>query len=92
MKIPGVVFLSLLLLSPLAPAGAQTLPDLHDQASWGEKDKQEFLKFLKSNQQMPVTGNVKAVAASEGGRPGSHRARYLTLNVFSDSLITVAKD
>ena len=88
MKNFRALFFSLLLLGPLAPAGAQTLPDMKDQASWGEKDKQEFLKFLKSNQQMPVTGQVKDVPAGKGGRALSRRARYLTLNAFSDKMNT----
>ncbi|MBU2572839.1 MAG: hypothetical protein KKH28_02020 [Elusimicrobia bacterium] len=92
MKLSAVILVSLALLSPLAPAGAQTLPDMHNQASWGEKDKQKFLKFLKSNQQMPVTGQVKNVAAGKRGRAAPRKARYFALNLVTDSLTSVAGD
>ncbi|HBA59685.1 MAG TPA: hypothetical protein DCZ92_02450 [Elusimicrobia bacterium] len=86
----AVPFLFLLLvLAQRAPAAAQTLPDLKNQSAWKEKDKQEFLKYLKSDQPTSVTGQVKAVAAEKGGG-ASRKARYLTLDLFSDSLITVS--
>ncbi|MBI4801110.1 MAG: hypothetical protein HY796_01165 [Elusimicrobia bacterium] len=90
MKNFRALFFSSLLLSPLAPARAQTLPDMKDQASWGEKDKQEFLKYLRSNQQMPVTGQVKDVPAGKKGRAVPRKARYLNLNLVTDSLTSVA--
>jgi hypothetical protein len=78
----------LLLLGAAAPAAAQKLPDLHDQAAWCDKEKQEFLKFLRSNQQLPVTGDVKNVPAGKGGQAVSRRARYLALNLLSDKMNT----
>lgn len=86
MKPYSAVLFTLLLLLPLAPARAQKLPDLRDQGSWGDKEKQEFLKYLKSNQQLPVTGDVKNVPVGKGGRAVSRRARYLALNLLSDKM------
>lgn len=88
MKSYSVALASLLLLAALAPVRAQKLPDMRDQGSWGEKDKQEFLKYLRSNQQLPVTGDVKNVPVGKGGRAVSRRARYLTLGAFSDKMNT----
>ena len=86
-----IVFL-LLASGQLIPARAQTLPDLHNQAAWKEKDKQDFLKFLKSDQQAPVTGQVKNVAAENSGSGVARRARYLTLDMFSDSLMVTGSN
>lgn len=91
MKTYSAAFALLLLTGPPAPASAQKLPDLQKQASWGEKDKQEFLKYLKSNQELPE-GMVKNVPAGKGGGFRSHRARYLALSGLSDSVILVADD
>ncbi len=91
MKLSRFLLVPLLLLSPLPKAAAQALPDLKSQASWGEKEKQEFLKHLKSNQELP-SGLVKNVPASPGSRAGSHKARYLSLSPLSDALIVVGSD
>jgi len=85
--------LLILLLSAAAlPAGvaAQALPDLKNQAGWKEKDKQDFLKYLKSGQPSVATGQVKNVPGGEAGKNWSPRkARYITLSLASDSIITV---
>jgi hypothetical protein len=82
-----------LLAAAALPAGlaAQALPDLKNQAGWKEKDKQDFLKFLKSGQQAPVTGQVKSVPGDNGGQSWAkpRKARYLTLALASNAVITV---
>ena len=73
-----------------APAAAQALPDLKNQAAWKEKDKQDFLKFLKSGQPAPANGQqVKAVGASPDKNWSPRKAKYLTLDLGSESLVTV---
>ena len=76
----------LLALCPLA-AGAADLPDLRGQAAWGEKEKKEFIGFLKTSQPVPA-GQVKAVAAgSVAGLGAPRRARYASLALESDTLV-----
>jgi hypothetical protein len=75
-------FLSLL---PCALSAAQ-LPDLRDQASWTEKEKKEFLGFVRSGQPAPSEGQVKAVAAANG-RGAMHKARYASLALVTDTMI-----
>lgn len=66
---------------------AETLPNLRDQAAWGEKEKKEFLGFLKSNQAIPA-GQVKQIAAGNGnGGRAPSKARYASLAMASDTLI-----
>lgn len=76
------------LLALCAPsAGAADLPDLRSQAAWGEKEKKEFIGFLKTSQPVPA-GQVKAVAAgSVAGRGAPRRARYASLALESDTLV-----
>lgn len=82
------ILLTLLVLLCCGPAArSATLPDLKGQASWTEKEKQEFLGFLKSNQQLPVTGQVKYVAPQKGGGRGFSKARYASLALETDTLI-----
>lgn len=71
--------------------GSQTLPDLKNQAAWTEKDKQDFLKFLKSGQQVNISGEVKEVVSAKKGRTSLRKARFFTLNAVGDS-ITVKSD
>lgn len=82
----ALITLCLVLLGATAPR-AETLPNLRDQAAWGEKEKKEFLGFLKSNQAIPA-GQVKQIAAGNGngGRTPS-KARYASLSMVSDTLI-----
>lgn len=83
-------FLSAVFLLAAAQANAQ--PDLGRQDSWGDKEKQEFLRYLKSNQQLPVSGQVKDVGSPPSLRQGVRKARYLTLEAVSDSVFPVAQD
>lgn len=81
-----------LLLSAFCASGAAAagLPDLHNQAGWGDKEKKDFLNFLKSDQPVPA-GNVKAVANGGGNgesqRYAAHKARYASLGLVSDTMI-----
>ena len=77
------IFLALMLLA--GPAAAASLPDLKNQAAWSEKEKQEFLGFIKSSQPVPP-GQVKAMS-SGSGRLVAHRARYAGLSLVSDTMI-----
>ena len=74
------------------PARAQTLPSLGDQKAWGEEEKKAFLRFLKSNQQMPVTGDVKEISSPEGYERSTHKALYAGLNLATDTVYTEAND
>ncbi|HNW44801.1 MAG TPA: hypothetical protein PKI19_09870 [Elusimicrobiales bacterium] len=87
-KIALLFFLAAAAALP-ARLAAQALPDLKNQAGWKEKDKQDFLKFLKSGQQAPVSGQVKSVANGTDSKWSPRKARYLTLGLASDSIITV---
>ena len=84
---------ALLLLLAAAPLAAQTLPDLRNQAAWKEKDKQDFLKYLKAGQSAPANGQVKSVPGQENGSSKIpytvHKARYLALPLAMESIITV---
>ncbi len=84
MKRISLAFL-LLLCSGAAARGA-SLPDLKNQASWSEKEKQEFLGYIKSNQPLPAAGQVKAVP-SENERLTTHKARYASLALAADTMI-----
>lgn len=82
------ILLCLLLLAPAAAAAAG-LPDLKRQAAWGEKEKKEFLNFLRSDAPVPA-GQVKAVAGGNGGDGRSaapRKARYASLGLLADTLI-----
>ncbi len=76
-------------LACLAPAAsAASLPDLHDQAAWSEKEKREFLGFLKSGQPAPVNGGqVKAVPGGGGTYAAPRKARYASLALETDTLV-----
>jgi hypothetical protein len=78
---------ALLLSCACAPAFAAALPDLRSQADWTDKEKKEFLDFLKSGQQAPAYGQVKYVAPEKGGSSSTSKARYLTLELATDTMI-----
>lgn len=92
MKIISPAILCLIISSPSTLVMAQALPDLKNQAEWTEKEKQDFLKFLKSGQQVNITGEVKEVSHGKKGRQRLRKARYFTLNVIGDSLIIKSDD
>lgn len=71
---------------------AQTPADLKKQDAWTDRDKKEFIKFLKAGPALPAEGEVKAVAAPAGGAVKARKARYITLGGFSDTVLTVAAD
>lgn len=85
MKIFSVYLL--IILACCALARAASLPDLKSQSAWTEKEKQEFLGFLKSSQQLPVIGQVKYVSPQKGGRSGFSKARYASLALETDTMI-----
>ncbi len=78
----------LLLLGVAVSARCASLPDLHNQAAWGEKEKQEFIGFVKSNQPLPANGQVKYVASeSGGGNRAPSKARYASLALVADTMM-----
>ena len=80
----AVLTVCLLLLSATLPR-AESLPNLKTQAAWGDKEKKEFLGFLKSSQPMP-TGQVKYTSPEkEQARPS--KARYASLTLVTDTMI-----
>src|SRR3989338_3032335 len=88
LKMKTALMILCLVLSGAAFSRAETLPNLRDQAAWGEKEKKEFLGFLKSNQAIPA-GQVKQIAAGNGngGRRAPSKARYASLAMGSDTPI-----
>ena len=80
----AIITVRLVLLS-LPPLCAESLPNLKNQAAWGEKEKKDFLGFLKSNQPMPA-GQVKYTSPEKGQRSPS-KARYASLTLITDTMI-----
>ncbi|OIO02351.1 MAG: hypothetical protein COX65_04880 [Elusimicrobia bacterium CG_4_10_14_0_2_um_filter_56_8] len=68
------------------PLRAAPLPDLKSQDAWGEKEKKDFLGFLKSDQQIPA-GQVKYISPEKGGGKGQSKARYISLALVTDTII-----
>ncbi len=77
---------SVLLLLPAAAPRAAGLPDLENQAVWSEKEKAEFLKYLKGGQPVP-SGQVKVVAGPGDTRSGPRKAKYASLALVSETLV-----
>lgn len=71
-----------------APAAAQRLPDLGGQAAWTEKEKQEFLKYIKSDRTAVPSGQVKAQPVSRSVAARARRARYLALGFSAEEFST----
>jgi len=86
MKIKKFILHSACALACCAQARAASLPDLKNQAAWGGKEKQEFLGYLKSNQQPAPGGQVKYVSPVNGARV-PRKARYASLGLVSDTMI-----
>lgn len=80
------LLLAFLLLA--APACAQRLPDLGRQAAWTEKEKREFLEYIKSDRTAVPSGQVKAWPASRYAAAAARRARYLTLGFSAEEFST----
>jgi len=84
-----ILLLPLLLALCAGAARAAGLPDLKSQAAWGEKEKKEFLNFLKSDAPVPA-GQVKSVANGNGNGNGAaapRKARYASLALQTDAMI-----
>ena len=76
-----------LLLAGLAASGVCAgLPDLRKQAAWGDKEKKEFLNFIRSDQPAPQGGQVKHVPDGNGARR-PRKARYASLALVTDTMI-----
>lgn len=78
-----------LLLSAPAPATAAA-PDLRNQKAWGEAEKREFLKHLRSGKQPVVTGTVKDMPQEEVRSRTVRKARFLSVAGFTDTLASDA--
>lgn len=83
---PGVRSAILLIAALAAPLSAG--PDLTKQGSWSDGDKKAFLKYLKSGEAAPVMGQVKDVTVAAGEEAPIRKARYMTLEMASDSIFT----
>ncbi len=82
------LLIALLLLLPCA-SRAQKLPDLGSQAAWTEKEKQEFLKYIRSDRTAVPSGQVKANGSSSAAAAARVRkARYAALGFSAESLST----
>lgn len=81
------LLIAALLLLPCA-AAAQKLPDLGGQAGWTDKEKQEFLKYIRSDQAPVPQGQVKAQssAARASASARVRKARYAALGLSAESL------
>jgi len=89
MKKIALLFFCLAAVALPPGLAAQGLPDLKNQAGWKEQDKQDFLKFLKSGRQAPEAGQVKSAPGESERKWALRKARYITLSLASDSVITV---
>lgn len=81
----------LLLLLLLLPAVLRAQPDLGKQDAWGDKEKKEFLEYLRSGQGAAAPGQVRSVKL-EGTSSKSWSPRkpfYLSAAFAADSLMTV---
>lgn len=80
------------LLLLLLPAASFAQPDLKKQDAWGDKEKKEFLQYLRSGQAAAPAGDVKNVKM-EGveDRPSPPKKPFfLTTTLSQDTIITVA--
>jgi hypothetical protein len=75
----------------LLAGSAFAAPDLSTQPAWGEKEKKEFLQYLKSGQSAPALGEVKQVSMKDEGSSAAapRKARYATLELGSESVMSV---
>jgi len=82
-------YAALLLL--LLPTTLWALPDLDHQEAWGDKEKKEFLQYLRSGQGAATDAQNKSVktTAPAGGYAPARKPRFLTLSFATDSVITV---
>lgn len=78
------LLIAALLLLPCA-SRAQKLPDLGNQEGWTEKEKQDFLRYIKSDSAAVPAGQVKTQPAARSAA-GARRARYLALGFSAESL------
>lgn len=85
MKASLLVFFFLLACTP---ASAQKLPDLGRQAAWTEKEKQEFLKYVKSDRTAVPSGQVRAQPVSRSAAAAARKARYLALGFSAEEFST----
>ncbi|MFA6434597.1 MAG: hypothetical protein WCW52_07875 [Elusimicrobiales bacterium] len=81
----ALTIICLIALNPAFPR-AQPLPDLRNQEAWGEKEKKEFLGFLRSDQPMPA-GQVRYLSPENSSRRAPSKARYASLALAADTLI-----
>ncbi len=86
MKAP-LPLVCLLLCLPCA-ASAQRLPDLGSQAGWTDKEKQEFLRYIRSDQAPVPQGQVKAQPSAGRSAAASlaRKARYAALGFSAESI------
>jgi len=73
-----------------ATAAPESTPDLSHQEKWTDKDKQDFLQYLRSGTSLPADGQVRDTG--EAGQPSQvlHKARFATLELATDDVMTVA--
>ncbi|GAB4028775.1 MAG: hypothetical protein Fur0012_01970 [Elusimicrobiota bacterium] len=69
-----------------AMASSQSLPDMKNQAGWTEKEKKDFLNYLKSSQTIP-DGQVKYLASGSEKKVKISKASYASLGLVLDSLV-----
>jgi hypothetical protein len=78
------------LLAAAAPAAAQP-PDLGQQDQWGDAEKADFLKYLKSGAPAPAAGQLKDTG--DGGEElletPVRKARYATVSFTGETLFTM---
>lgn len=77
----------------LAAAAAAAQPDLTKQSAWGDKEKKEFLQYLRSDAPAIPSGQAKSLKTeSDSGHrlSGARKPKFASLSVVSDSFMTVA--
>ncbi|MEK6543194.1 MAG: hypothetical protein AABZ44_01985, partial [Elusimicrobiota bacterium] len=83
-------WVTLALAFVMSPAQSQRLPQMGQHKSWSDAEKKEFLSFIRSGKQAPAQGGTLTAATGAGAlkQGGAHKARYITVDLVSDTLLT----
>lgn len=66
---------------------AQNLPDMKNQAGWSDKEKKEFLNYIKSSRPMPESQVKYAAASGSQEKVKISKASYASLGLVLDSVV-----
>lgn len=72
---------------------AHAVPDLSSQGKWGNGEKKQFLKYLRSGKQMPIKGEVRSVSEpSYTGVSSSKKPLYLSASFLTNTMFLEGRD